>query len=94
MAIHLEPDSADAYYNRGNAKQSLKQYAAAIVDYTQAIRLKPDDALAYHNRGVAKASLGRTWEGKQDLWTALRLAVQAGDARLKAHIEETLRLLE
>ena len=94
MAIHLEPDDADAYYNRGNAKQSLKQYAAAIVDYTQAIRLKPDYALAYYFRGVAKVLLGRTWEGKQDLRTALRLAVQAGDTDLKAAIEKVLRLLE
>ena len=94
MAIRLKPDDANAYYNRGDAKQSLKQYAAAIADYTQAIRLKPDYAFAYIGRGVAKTLLGRTWEAKQDLWTAWELAVQAGDTDLKAHIEEGLRLLE
>ena len=94
MAIRLDPDDAFAYLNRGNAKYNLEQYAAAIADYTQAIRLKPDDAYAYHFRGVAKALLSRTWEAKQDLWIAWDLAVQAGDADLKADIEKNLRLLE
>ena len=94
MAIRLEPDDALAYYNRGLAKSDLKQYAASIVDYTQAIRLRPDYVHAYNNRGIAKALLGRTREGKQDLWTAWELAVQAGDMDFKVDIEETLRLLE
>ena len=75
-------------------KAKLKLYAAAIADYTQAIRLEPDDADAYYWRGLAKGLLGRTSEAKQDLWTAWELAVQAGDADLKAHIEKSLRLLE
>ena len=93
-AIRLNPDYVPAYNNRGLAKMHLKQYAAVIADYDTAIRLNPDDALAYIYRGTAKALLGRTWEAKQDLWTALRLAEKAGDADLKAHIEGTLRLLE
>ena len=94
MAIRLKPNYAGAYYNRGYAKDNLKQYAAAISDYTQAIRIKPDYVKAFHNRGLAKALLGRTWEAKQDLRTALRLAKQAGDESFEAHIEGTLRLLE
>ena len=93
-AIRLKPDDADAYYNRGNAKHDLKQYAAAISDYTAAIRLKPDYIEAFHNRGLAKAFIGLTWEAKQDLRTALRLAKQAGDESFKAHIAKTLRMLE
>ena len=94
MAILLEPDDAAAYINRGLAKENLKQYAAAISDYDKAIRLKPDFAHAYLYRGLAKYRLGRTWEAKQDLWTAWELAVQAGDTDLKASIEKILRLLE
>ena len=94
QAIHLKPDYADAYNNRGNAKYNLMQYEAAITDYDMAIRLKPDFALAYYNRGNAKALLDRTWEAKQDVRTALRLAEKAGDESLKADIEETLRLLK
>ncbi len=94
MAIHLKPDNAAAYNNRGSAKANLEQYEASISDYTQAIRLKPDFVLAYYSRGLAKALLGRTWEAKQDLWTALRLAEKTGDESLKASIQRTLRLLE
>ena len=94
QAIRLKPDYASAYYFRGHAKADLKEYFAAITDYDMAIHLKPDDAHAYYTRGAVKGFLGRTWEGKQDLWTAWKLAVQAGDANLKADIEEVLRLLE
>ena len=94
MAIRLDPDYAQAYLMRGFAKEKLKQYFAAIADYDTAIRLNPDYANAYFLRGMAKALLGRTWEGKQDLRTALRLAEKAGNADLKALIEEGLRLLE
>ena len=52
-AIRLKSDLDGAYSNRGNAKQKLEQYEAAISDYDAAIRLKPDYAEAYSNRGVA-----------------------------------------
>ena len=93
-AIRLKPAYADAYYGRGIAKAALGEYFPAISDYDMALLLKPDDILAYYNRGIAKAFLGRTWEAKQDLRTALRLAEKAGNASLKANIEEVLRLLE
>ena len=40
-AIRLNPDSADAYFNRGKAK---RQDPSAIADYDAAIRLNPDFA--------------------------------------------------
>ena len=100
IAIRLKPDDANAYNTRGIAKADLGvvkadlgQYFAAISDYDIAIRLKPDFATAYYNRGVAKALLRRTWEAKQDLRTALRLAKKAGDAHLKTQIEEVLQII-
>ncbi len=93
-AIRLKPNYAEAYANRGSAKGKLGQFNAAISDFDTAIRLKPDLAEAYANRGVTKASLNRTWEAKRDLQTALRLAEKAGNARLKASIQEILRMLE
>jgi len=38
-AIRLRPDYAKAYFKRGVSKQTLGDYAGAIVDYTEAIRL-------------------------------------------------------
>ena len=94
MAILLKPDVAYAYYNRGLTKVNLRQYAAAISDYDMAILLKPDDADAYCGRGLAKALLDRTSEAKQDLMTAWKLAVQAGNTNLKVRVEDALRILE
>lgn len=46
-----------AYYNRALAKSYLKEYAAAIEDYTTAIALKPNFPMAYNNRGADKNEL-------------------------------------
>lgn len=50
---------AETYYEQGNTKYNLKQYAAAIADYDNAIRLKPDHVKAYYNRGLAKERSGQ-----------------------------------
>ena len=55
----LNPDSAQAYRMRGNAKYDNGQYEAAIADYNEALRIKPDFADAYHNRGNAMRKLGQ-----------------------------------
>ena len=55
--IRLDPKSANAYYNRGNAKADLKNFEDAINDYSIAIELDPTNASAYYNRGNAKADL-------------------------------------
>ncbi len=44
---------------------------------TLLFRLKPDYAKAYDNQGTAKAQLGQTSAGKQDVRTALWLAIKA-----------------
>ena len=33
QAIEINPNDANAYYNRGNAKSNLKDYYGAISDY-------------------------------------------------------------
>ena len=72
----------------------LEQYTAAIADYDIAIRLKPDYVEAYTIRGFAKYKLGRTWEAKQDLRTALKLAEKSGDTVLKTDIESILQKID
>jgi tetratricopeptide (TPR) repeat protein len=55
-------DLAGIYYNRASGYASLKQFDAAIADYTMAVSLKADFAAAYSNRGAAyadKASYGQ-----------------------------------
>lgn len=62
QAIRLDPKYANAYNNRGNAKNNLGRYQKAIGDYDEAIRLDPKYAYAYNNRGLAKNNLGRYQE--------------------------------
>ncbi len=57
-AIEINPQYADAYYNRGNAKRDLKDYQGAIADYSKAIQNDPQFADAYANRGLVKSKLG------------------------------------
>ena len=57
-AIELQPDYAEAYYNRGLAYRNKATFDKAIADYDKAIALKPDFAEAYNNRGSAYANKG------------------------------------
>ena len=72
-AIELNPEDADAYYNRGNAKSELGDYDSAIADYDRVIAIKPDDADAYNNRGNAKSKLGDHDGAEMDFKRALKL---------------------
>lgn len=55
--IALDPNYANAYNNRGLAKQYLKQFNDAIKDLDEAINLDSNLEIAYNNRGMAKSSL-------------------------------------
>ena len=92
--IRLKPDDADAYYDRALAKCNLGRYEAAIVDYDNVIRFEPNDASACYNRGLAKEKLGQISEAEQDWRTALELATQTGNVKLKNQIESVLLQFE
>ena len=72
-AIALDPDFADAYYNRGVAKVRLKEFQEAIKDFDKAIELKPDDIFCYLNRGVAKDQIKEFREAIKDFDEAIDL---------------------
>jgi len=65
-AIRLNPQYADAYYNRGNAYANLGQSQQAIKDFNEAIHLNPEYSNAYYNRGVVYSDLGRKAEAIAD----------------------------
>jgi len=64
---------AEAYTNRGGAKNVKGDYDGAIKDCTEAIRLKPDCAKAYNNRGNAKTAKGDYDGAIKDYTEAIRL---------------------
>src|ERR1017187_3054635 len=72
-AIRLKPDYADAYNNRGNARQAKGDVEGALQDYTEALRLKPDYAKAYHSRGAARHVKGDLEGALLDYTEAIRL---------------------
>ncbi len=50
-------NSADVYYNLGNAQFQLRDYTAAIESYENALGLNPHDADAEHNLALARQLL-------------------------------------
>ena len=93
-AIDLRKDFAFAYYFRGTIRGDLGEYFIAIQDYNKAIDANPDYAFAYLRRGIANYLLDRNWAAKKDWETALELAEQAGNKRLKAQTEKFLKRVE
>ena len=92
-ALSIKPDYFAAYCERGAVKTLQGQYEAAIADFDAALRIKPD-AEVYFIRGSAKHVLGRSEEAEDDLQTALELAEQGGDQRLKNVIEQFIQKFE
>jgi tetratricopeptide (TPR) repeat protein len=72
-AIQLNPDFADAYYNRGNAYNNMGRYVAAIGEFDKSIRIRPDYADAYNFRGNAYYILGRYEPAIRDFSKAIQL---------------------
>lgn len=51
-AIHLDPDNADYYLNRGLAYQLMRDTANALKDYDRVLKVDPTNNLAQHNLAV------------------------------------------
>ena len=93
-SIRLKPDLAEAYNNRGNAKNNLGQHQAAIADYDESLRLKPDYATAYYNRGVASVGLDNKDAARRDFGKARDLARATGKEAVAAQAERALKELD
>lgn len=66
-AIQKKPDFADAYNNRGLARQRLNQWREAKADFDAALAQDAEYHEAYYNRARAHFELGRAAAGLADL---------------------------
>lgn len=75
--LHLSPNMAAAWFNKGNVLFESGDPEGAIGAYTTAIGIKSDFGEAYFNRGYMYLSLGRQAEGIADLSKAGELGIVA-----------------
>ena len=92
-AIRLKPGMAEAYNNRGAAKNNLGRHEDAIADYDEAIYLKPDNIEAYNNRGNMRFTLGHKDEARQDFERAFALARAADDEIMADKVNRAIERL-
>ena len=79
-ALALEPHSAIAFYNRGNALGALKRFDEALASYERAIALEPDHADTFNNKGNVLNELKRFGEALASYDRAIALKPDYADA--------------
>ena len=90
-AIRLNPDSAEAYFNRGLARALFDQDPSAIVDYDEALDLNPNFAEAYFHRACLKDYLAPRESAMAARHTALRSAIADFDEAIRLGLDPSLR---
>ena len=78
-AIRINPNHAEAYYNRGYLNELTDRHKA-IADFTEVIRINPDHAKAYFNRANAYHELDEYDNAIADHTEAIRINPDYVDA--------------
>ncbi|WP_035371776.1 tetratricopeptide repeat protein, partial [Dolichospermum circinale] len=89
--IKINPNFAEAYYNRGSVRSELGDKPGAIDDFNLAIKINPNDAKAYGNRGIVYYQLGDKQKAREDLQRAAQLFMAQGNT---AAYEKAMALLK
>ena len=58
QAIERNPQDAEAWFRRGNARSNQGRYEDAVSDMTRVIALDSENCLAWNNRGIAYLCTG------------------------------------
>jgi len=77
--IELDPDYADAYYNRGTTWYNKKDYDRAIADYTKVIEINSNSEIAFYNRGLAWFANKKYYKAIADYTKIIKLNSQYAD---------------
>ena len=73
MAIQLNPNYTQAYFNRGIVTIDMEQYTDALASFDKVIALDPNYPDAYINRGNVKNVLGQFEDALADYNRAIQL---------------------
>lgn len=79
LAIQVEPNSSELYFDRGLAKSESGDVQGAWHDLNRAIKLNPLNDSAYFNRGIVEYEMGQYREALRDFNETIRLV--PGDAK-------------
>jgi tetratricopeptide (TPR) repeat protein len=72
-ALEIEPDDAEAWYNRALALYNLGRIEEAATSFDKAVKLKPDDAEAWYSQGITLCDLGQFEEAVVSFDKALEI---------------------
>lgn len=72
-AIHRNPSYIQAYRHRGDLFKEMKEYDAAVEDYSQLIALQPE-ALFYNKRGLTYEAMKEFAQAEKDYTRAIDLS--------------------
>ena len=72
-ALELQPKSAEAYYNQGNALREQGRLEESVQAYQKAIEIQPNHPDAYSNLGIALQEQGRLEESIQTYRKAIEI---------------------
>ncbi|MDJ0599264.1 MAG: tetratricopeptide repeat protein [Crocosphaera sp.] len=72
-AISLDPNLADAYYNRGFIYLDLGKPYQGLADFDKAIKLKPEWSKSYHGKGLIYLEMGQPQDALENLTTSISL---------------------
>ena len=80
-ALEFDPNSANAYVNRGYLFQTQKEFSKARADYNKAIEIDSNYIRAFANKGNLELSLSNYEEAKKDFEISVSLDQKSGQLR-------------
>jgi len=81
QAINLQPDYAEAYYNRGNVLYAKGRIDEAMADFEKTLQIQPNDADAHTGLGNALLRKGALKEAMAQYSQAAALAPEDPHSR-------------